>query len=136
MADLGSKIAQEYCPDDAFVLELKDIDGTLLLNDGDDTPMTVSILGADSDVAVAARHNSSNRRIQAGPRAKLTSEGFTSDQASYLAKLTVGWNITMGGEKPTFSQDAARKLYNDRKLAFIREQVEAAIEDRANFLKG
>lgn len=132
MADLATIAA--YNPDEASTLELRGIDGAQLFND-DGSPMSISLLGEDSDVAVKARNSQTNRRIQQGPRAKLTAEGLNSDGAAYLAKLTVGWNITMGGEKAEFSQEAALKLYSNPKLAFIREQVAAFVEDRANFLR-
>lgn len=132
MADLATIAA--YNPDEASTLELRGIDGAQLFND-DGSPMSISLLGEDSDVAVKARNSQTNRRIQQGPRAKLTAEGLNSDGAAYLAKLTVGWDITMGGEKAEFSQEAALKLYSNPKLAFIREQVAAFVEDRANFLR-
>lgn len=132
MADLAALAT--YNPDEASTLDLLGIDGAQLFND-DGTPMTISLLGEDSDVAVKARNSQTNRRIQQGPRAKITAEGINSDGAAYLAKLTVGWNITMGGEKAEFSQDAALKLYANQKLSFIREQVAAFVEDRANFLR-
>lgn len=132
MADLATLAT--YTPDEASTLELRGIDGAQLFND-DGSPMTISLLGEDSDVAVKARNRQTNRRIQQGPRAKLTAEGLNSDGNAYLAKLTVGWNITMGGEKAEFSQDAALKLYANPKLSFIREQVTAFVEDRANFLR-
>lgn len=133
MADLGEQ-TNEYLPDDGFPLQLRGIDEAELFND-DGTPMTITVLGADSDVAVKARNATSNRRYQQGPRMKLTAEGIEADQAAYLAKLTIDWDITMGGDKPAFSQAAAVQLYRNPKLSFIREQVDAAIADRTNFLK-
>jgi hypothetical protein len=133
MADLAN-LGETYTPDEAFDVELRGPDGAQLFND-DGSAMTIGVLGADSDVAVKARNASANRRIQAGPRAKVTAEGIDSDANAYLAKLSVRWNITMGGEKPAFSYDAALKLYANPRLSFIREQVDAAIGERSNFLK-
>ena len=133
MADL-STITDTYAPDAGFVLELRGPDDKALFND-DGTPMTLTLLGADSDVAVKARNANQNRRFAQGARLKLTAEGLDSDSASYLAKLTTGWNITMGGTKPPFSAAAAAALFADPKLSFIREQADTAIADRSNFLK-
>jgi len=133
MADLAS-LTNDYRPDEGYELQLRDQNDALLLND-DGTPMTITVLGTDSDVAVKAKHQTSNRRLQSGPRAKVTSEGLEADGVNYLSKLTVGWNITLGGEKPAFTREAAAKLYANPRLAFIREQVDAAIADRGNFLK-
>jgi hypothetical protein len=133
MADLAT-LDTEYCPDEAFDVELEGPDGAQLFND-DGTPMTIGVLGADSDVGVKTRNAASNRRLAQGLRMKMTAEGLDSEQASYLAKLSVRWNITMGGEKPAFSQDAALRLYANKKLSFIRDKVQAAIDERSNFLK-
>ena len=125
---------EEYRPDEGFVVELRGPTDAQLFND-DETPMTITVIGADSDIAVKARNAQQNRRLQQGVRAKLTAEGLESDAAGYLAKLTVDWNVTMGGEKPACTYEAAVKIYSTPKLAFIREQVDAAIADRANFLR-
>lgn len=133
MADL-STFDTAYCPDEGFDIELRGPDDAALFND-DGSPMTLTVLGADSDVAQKARNANQNRRLAQGPRVKITAEGLEADAAGYLAKLTVGWNITMGGTKPPFTPDAAAALYRNPRMAFIREQVDAAIADRANFMK-
>lgn len=132
MADLANQT--NYEPDTGSEMELRGIDGAQLFND-DGSAMTITLLGEDSDIAVKARNNQTDRRIQQGPRVKLTAAGLTSDNASYLAKLTTGWNITMGGEKAEFTPQAALALYANPKLSFVREQVTAFIEDRTNFLR-
>lgn len=126
----------EYCPDEAAALELIGIDGTPLLN-GDGSPMTISLLGEDSDVAVAHRNATTNRRIQQAQRgaAAMTAEAMNAEEAGYHAKLTVGWNIAFGGEIAEFSQDAARKLYLNPKQSYIFDQVKAFVRDRKNFLR-
>jgi hypothetical protein len=129
-----AQIDTVYRPEEGFVLELTGPDGAQLFND-DGTPMTLTLIGADSDVAVKARRLNSNKRYQQGARLKFTAEGLESDGAAYLAKLTTAWDITLGGEKPPCTYQAALQLYNNPILAFIREQADRAIEDRANFTK-
>lgn len=126
----------EYCPDEAATLELIGIDGTPLLN-SDGSPMTISLLGEDSDVAVAHRNATTNRRIQQSQRgaAVVTAEALNGEDAAYHAKLTVGWNLSLGDERSDFSQDAARKLYLERKTSFVFDQVKAFVRDRKNFLR-
>lgn len=128
--------AENYCPDEIFDVELYDIDGTQLFNDGDNTPMTIGVIGADSDEAIRARRNATNRRIQAGARAKVTAESLEAQDTNYLATLTKRWNITLDGGKPECTKAAVMALYANPKFAFIREQVDAAIGERSNFLKG
>lgn len=138
--------AKEYRPDEAFDLELIDMEGSPLFND-DGTPMTWSILGADSDIGVAARKTQGNLRLQQSARGKPpTQEAYDIDGANYLAKLTTGWNITpsklvpgvdpgLGDGKVPFSTSAALTILKNQKLSCIREQPDRAITDRANFLK-
>lgn len=135
MADLSAfQSGEAYDPNAVFDLELRGPDGAALFND-DGTPMTIGVIGLDSDEASKAKHAQANRRMQQGPRAKVTSEGFEADAAAFLAKLTKRWNITMNKAKPDCTEAAARELYANPRLAFIREQVDAAIADRANFTK-
>lgn len=126
----------EYCPDEAAPLELIGIDGAPML-DGAGNPMTISLLGEDSDVAVAHRNATTNRRIQQGQRgaAVVTAEALNADEAAYFAKLTVGWNVAFGAESAEFSQDAARKIYMNPKLSFVTDQVRDFVKARKNFLR-
>lgn len=129
-----ANLTDTYSPDEGSILELRGLDDAVLLND-DGSPMTLTLLGADSDIAVKHRNGQQNRRLQQGARIKLTAEGLDSDAASYLAKLTVAWNITLGGEKPVLTFEAARALYANPKLSFIREQADEAIAERSRFMK-
>lgn len=129
-------IAQTYDPNAGYELHLRGPDDALLFND-DQTPMTITVLGADSDIAVKARNAQTNRYLQRGAKAKITAEGSQSDHDAYLAKITLGWSIMMQpGAMHPFSTEAALALYSDPKFSFVREQVDAAIGERANFLKG
>lgn len=125
-----------YDPDTPAALELIGIDGTPLLN-GDGTPMTISLLGEDSEVAVAHSNSSQNRRFQQAQRGAnvLTAEALKTEEAGYFAKLTTGWSLSLGDETATFSQDAARKLYLGRLTSFVFDQVKAFTKDRKNFLR-
>ncbi|MGA0604857.1 hypothetical protein ACO2Q0_02565 [Phenylobacterium sp. VNQ135] len=133
MADLAN-LTETYCPDEIFDVELVGPDGATLFND-DGTPMTIGMIGEDSDEAVRHRNATTNKRIQQGARVKITAEALTSENMAYLAKLSKRWNITMGGEKPAFTSEAALKLYMNTKLSFIPERLAQAISERTNFLK-
>lgn len=134
-----------YQPDVPSTLELVGVDDQPLYND-DGSPMTIDLIGADSDIAIAARRQQSNRRLAQGQRLKMTAEGLEADGASYLAKLTVGWNLTpsklvpgidpgLGEGKVPFSTGAAKTLFSHPKLEVIREQPDKFIVDRSHFLK-
>lgn len=133
MADLAA-LTEAYCPDEIFDVELTGPDGATLFND-DGTPMTIGVIGEDSDEAVRHRNASTNKRIQQGARMKITAEALNSENMAYLAKLSKRWNITMGGERPAFSYEAALKLYMNPRLSFIPEKLTQAIGERTNFLR-
>lgn len=137
--------AKLYLPDEGAVLELNGIDGAALYND-DGTPMTMTLIGADSDVAIQHRNGVQNRRFAQGARLKLTSEGVESDGNAYLAKLVVDWNITpsklvpgvdpgLGEGKVPFSRPAALTIFGNPKLAAIKEQPDTFVAERVNFMK-
>lgn len=54
-----------------------------------------------------------------------------------LAQLTLGWSgIKRDGIELPFSIDAARALYTDAKLSWLRTQLLVALDDHENFIKG
>jgi hypothetical protein len=135
-----------YSPDDGAEVELAGIDGTPLYNE-DGTPMTITVLGVDSDVCVAAKHATGNLRMKQGARGvQLTSETMDAQAVSLLVKCTTGWNITpsklvpgidpgLGEGKVPFNAAAVNKLYSNRKLQVIRDQLDTAMTERARFMK-
>lgn len=137
--------AKTYQPDVPATLELEGIDGQPLFND-DGSPMTIDMVGADSDIAIAARNQQQNRRLQQGQRLKLTAEALEADGASYLAKLVTGWNLTpsklipgidpgLGEGKVPFSAGAAATLFKHPKLTFIKDQPDRFVGERTHFLR-
>lgn len=108
-------------------LELTDANGAAVLK-ADGTPLTITLLGKDSDVWVKAENAARNRRLAQGPRMKLTAEALESEAISALAKVTVAWDF----DEPC-TYEAAVRLYT--RFPLIREQVDLFVGDRANFTK-
>lgn len=52
-----------------------------------------------------------------------------------LAKITVGCYLVMSGKPLKFSVGAMKDLYFNPEFTWIREQVEAFIRDRGNFIQ-
>jgi hypothetical protein len=112
------------------VLDLRDPTGAPMLKD-DGSPVTLTLLGADSDVYVKASQDLTNRALRNRGKQNVTAASLLADQINLLAKVTVGWDGIGLGEKETgFSEENAKRLY---RIAFIREQAEAFIADRGNF---
>lgn len=112
-------------------MELRGPNGALVTKP-DGSPVTIRLLGKDSDVYVKASHLMTNRILKQRGKVISTAEGLEADNIGLIAKCTVGWDgVTVDGEALPFSEDAARKLYT--RFKFVREQVFEFIEDRGNF---
>lgn len=99
----------------------------------------ILILGADSDAYQAKMREFRQRameRLKLNQRAKMTDEESEEQGLEQLVALTRGWseNIKLDGELLMFSAENARKLYADKRISWIGEQVYRGVHDRANFL--
>lgn len=76
--------------------------------------------------------NNSRRGVDQEPRSVESDE---NENIELLVASTLSFeNITFEGNKLTFSQGNARLLYS--KLKFVRRQVDEAIAELGNFMKG
>lgn len=112
---------------------------TIQLRDpaGNATDMEITVLGAESDAYVAKEREILRRRqkeAERGRKYKLPAlEEIEADALELMVVVTTGWtNIELDGQAVPFNADSARMLY--KRFRWIREQVDAAISDRANFL--
>jgi hypothetical protein len=112
-----------------------------LLHPGTNKPVgvTITLLGADSSEVQELQHKLANKRIndvaKAGGKLKglVTSEELEAEKVEILVKATKGWDgLTDNGATYPFNPENARRLYTQHK--WIREQVEAFISDRSNYL--
>lgn len=114
------------------MLELRDPNGAPMLKP-DGEPVTITLLGTDSDTFQKASNAQTNRHLRSKGQVLVTAESALSDHINLLAKITVDWDgIGIGEPETLFTEDAAKKLY---RVNFIREQVERFIADRGNFIK-
>jgi hypothetical protein len=97
-------------------------------------PVTISIHGMDSAVFQAHQKALINKRLQRQTRkATFTAEQIEEESIGTLAACISGWqNIDFDGKPLEFSRANAKALLN--KLRWVREQLDEAVADRANFL--
>lgn len=116
---------------------------TVLL-DADKKPVTINLLGRDSDVFVAAENAARNKAMeQLTGGAKYSAAASDEEMADILAKATTGWSGvpqgwvdgTNDGSPAKFSVAAAKKLYLNRGMRWLRDQADKFVGDRANFLQ-
>lgn len=117
------------------------------------TGVYITIYGVDSEVFQNTQNKQQNRRLQS-KRIMLTAEEQKAQTADLLAACTKSWRTVEvkeeNGEKCEVSRDEieiepgqwfpcttdnARMLYRKRGFAFVREQIDREMGDRANFLK-
>lgn len=93
------------------------------------------LAGADSDVYVSKQRKNINKRLRNKRGAKgIDAELIESEAIDLLAECTLNWrDVVLDGETLPFSKNNARELYT--RFPWIREQADAFIGDRANFIK-
>jgi len=106
---------------------------------GDPIGIWIRVLGADSDTYQELLRELERRHaeiLKRNMRASLSAEERRAEALELLAAATRGWSDKMivDGSMLGFSPDAARKLY--ARFPWIREQVDAGVHDRGNFLPG
>jgi hypothetical protein len=106
-----------------------------------DTDISITVLGRDSDIYRQLAANQSRKRLGKMAKAGRVTAGtmsldeFENDAMELLVACTTAWeNISIDGVPVEYSKESARRVYKE--YPFIKEQVEAAITDRANFSKG
>lgn len=105
--------------------------GEELFNDAGEA-MVIRLLGADSEEYRRTVRVNANRNLKLGRQAP-TVERFEQGGIDLLVAVTVGWKgLQFDDSALEYSPDAARKLYTEH--LWIREQVDAFVAERANFL--
>lgn len=96
----------------------------------------IILLGADSAVYRDTEreiHRRFQQILKTNRKAIRTPEGIEADHIELLVSVTKGWtDLQLNGQDFSYSPANARTLYTD--YPWVREQVDHAINDRANFL--
>lgn len=112
-----------------------------------DLDIVITILGKDSDefqkVSKAQQKRRMSKFSKGGFRPNVAfqaaAEELEADNIVLLASCTLGWKqgekntITIDGAEIAFSRDNAEMVYE--RFPWIREQIDTAMGDRANFIK-
>jgi hypothetical protein len=104
------------------------------LRDGNGEAVAVTLAGMDSEVYRKAQRAAINRRLAAGKRGKITIEDYEHEQIELLACCTLAWHgVVLNGEALECTQINVRRLYQT--LPWVREQADAFVAERANFIR-
>jgi hypothetical protein len=108
-----------------------------VLKGDDDKPITITLAGIDSDIYRKAQRKQLNKRLQAGrgKAPKLTAEELEEEALDVLAQCTLAWsgNFSVRGQKLECNRANARTLYSE--MPWIREQADAFMGERANYIR-
>ena len=120
--------------DEGAILELNDPNGNPWLKP-DGTPVTIRLAGMDTLRWQKAKDSVFNRVVKtSAPNrpAWKTAEEQRGDEAFMLASVTLGWDGVTDAECTPAN---VKQFYLTPKNYFIREQVDAFVGERRNFLK-
>ena len=137
--DFGSAFDTKAAAERGFEFQLSDMHGR-------PAPIWIRVLGADSDQYHSTLRAQDRKRVDKLARGRRNAipsiEELLDDTIERLAAVTIAWRTKEGvsvkmpdGQPfPAFSKQAAKDIYT--RYAEIREQVDRAVMERANFLPG
>lgn len=131
LADLDTKKTSE----EGRILKLRHPSTKEILTHGG-KEFSIVLRGSDSDEYNRVFKKNMRKQMQLAKKNGNIVDADVSESATtdMLVSMTVGWTgIYLNGAELQFSKEAATKLYTDYR--WIREQVDAFIHDRSNFIK-
>jgi hypothetical protein len=109
------------------------------IRDSEGNEAYIDHYSSDSEIARKHQRAIQRRRLAMRGRTKITPEELEAEAVDILAALSTGWNLVdlKGGKIDIpFSQEAARELYTNPAVGWLREQLDESTADRANFSQG
>lgn len=108
------------------------------IKDAEGNEAYIELHSSDSEIARKSQRDITTGRLRMRNRDAIDAARLEREGTELLADLTAGWNLlSPDGDKidVPFSRANAIELYSDRHMAWIREQVDAFVANRANFSK-
>jgi hypothetical protein len=107
------------------------------IRDAEGKESYISIVSLDSPEVQRVQKDTLNKRLKTRGRLTMSADELDAERANTLVAATKGWYLVSLDGTPLnvpFSEATARALYSDPRFAWIREQVNEALDDRATFL--
>lgn len=130
--DLSGLDSKAGC-DAGAAVSIFNLDGSSR-RDKEGNPVTITVLGLDSEVYRKAQRRNTNKRFARRNPTKITAEELDVEALDVLAVCTVGWSgfTDRTGAPVPCTPANARALYEQ--APEVRDQVDRFINDRASFL--
>jgi len=107
--------------------------GAQLIDESTGEPVTITLVGRDSDEFRTAQRKNIDKRAAMQKR-MMSFEEIEAEATDTLVACTKGWkHVGLDGEDLPFSAENARKLYT--RYYWLREQVDVFVARRANFFR-
>jgi hypothetical protein len=132
--DISKALDTKTAANEGRKMTVLQTDGSIFYQDDGVTPVTITLLGADSDFAFKRTNDIQDQRAQRYSRTKMftTSAAAYQDGTRVLAELTVSWDGIMSGGKPVeCTRENAFELYTT--IPALRRQVQEFVDNEKNF---
>ena len=101
---------------------------------GETLDVALKLVGSDSAKYRERQREMQDKRLSKG-KFKLSAAELETEAVGLIAACVVDWKNVVVDDKPLACTDAnVRKIIKEQK--WVREQIDVAIADRANFIKG
>ena len=121
---------------DTYVVELKHPTTGQILNNPDDTPMTITLYAPHTKEYKAVVHAQANERLAKMSdisNIQLLSEDIEAAAINTMVKTTKEWNITFDGKKPDCTEENRLNIYTE--VFWIKDQIDDAASKSLDFMK-
>lgn len=109
--------------------------GEIIQND-DDSPMTITLYASHSKEYKNLIYQQTDKRLkkaQFDKKIEINSAEIEESTIDLFANATKSWKITFDGKQPELSPKVAKQIYTE--VFWIKDQIDAAISNSANFMK-
>lgn len=122
--------------DQGAVIELYHPVTRAILRNEAGEPLTVTVVGENSERFQMSQRMITNRRLAAKGKLRLTAEELEAEGIETLAKCVIAWtNIMVDGETLACTPANVIKVLKDRRFSWLRKQVDDAVTDEGNFIQ-
>lgn len=107
------------------------------LRDENGKEATISVVSLDSPDVQRVQKAALNKRLKMRGRVTLTADELEAERTETMVVATKSWHLVSLEGKALdvpLTAENARVVYSDARFAWIKEQVNEALDDRATFL--
>ena len=132
MADLSSFAVSQ----DEYLVEIRNPVTFEILQDDEGVPFSIGVLSSDTNKSrevVGNLKREARKLIKSG--SKSVEKETENAMAETIAACTTSCNLVLDGKKVKHSVKEMKKLFINPEYNWLKDQVSAAMDNRANFIK-